>query len=83
MSVTVDGKKRTFIMHVPSAYKGDKAVPLVVDYHPIGGSGQGQLSGTTYKALTDPEGVISLYPDGTAKGSGGAMGNMPGWNVGP
>ena len=42
------------------------------------------MNGTTYKALTDPEGVISLYPDGTAKGSGGgAMGSMPGWNVGP
>lgn len=83
MSVTVDGKQRTFIMHIPSAYKGDKPVPLVVDYHPIGGSGDGQYSGTTYKSQTDPEGVISLYPDGTAKGGGGMMGNMPGWNVGP
>ena len=83
MSVTVDGKKRTFIMHIPSSYKGDKAVPLVVDYHPIGGSGEGQYGGTTYRSQTDPEGVITLYPDGTAKGSGGMMGNMPGWNVGP
>lgn len=83
MSVTVDGKKRTFIMHVPSAYKGDKAVPLVVDYHEIGGSGNGQYSSTNYRSKTDPEGVITLYPDGTSKGSGGMMGNMPGWNVGP
>ena len=81
MSVNVDGKNRTFIMHVPSAYKGDKPVPLVVDYHPIGGSGQGQLSGTTYKAQTDPEGVISLYPDGTKSADSRKMG--PGWNVGP
>lgn len=79
MSVNVDGKARTYIMHVPSSYKGDKAVPLVVDYHPIGGSGQGQLSGTTYKALTDQEGVISLYPDGT----GGKSMMGAGWNVGP
>ena len=79
MSVNVDGKNRTFIMHVPSAYKGDKPVPLVVDYHPIGGSGQGQLSGTTYKSQTDPEGVISLYPDGT----GGKSMMGAGWNVGP
>ena len=77
MSVTVDGKKRTFIMHVPDTYKGDKAVPLVVDYHPIGGSSEGQMNGTTYKALTDKEGVISLYPQGTTKTMG------PGWNVGP
>ncbi len=79
MSVNVDGKKRTFIMHVPSTYKGDKAVPLVVDYHPIGGSGQGQLGGTQYKSQTDPEGVISLYPDGT----GGKSMMGAGWNVGP
>ncbi len=79
MSVNVDGKNRTFIMHVPSAYKGDKPVPLVVDYHPIGGSGQGELGSSPYKGKTDPEGIITLYPDGTAKPGG--MGN--GWNVGP
>ncbi len=79
MSVNVDGKNRTFIMHVPSAYKGDKPVALVVDYHPIGGSGQGELSSSPYKGKTDPEGVITLYPDGTSKPGG--MGN--GWNVGP
>ncbi len=81
MSVNVDGKNRTFIMHVPSTYKGDKAVPLVVDYHPVMGSGEGQLNGTTYKALTDLEGVISLYPDGTKSANPSKMG--PGWNVGP
>ena len=79
VKLTVKGSsgQREFIMHVPSAYKGDKAVPLVIDYHPIGGSGSGQMGSTTYKKLTDPEGVISLYPDGTTKTMG------PGWNVGP
>ena len=79
MSVNVDGKNRTFIMHIPSAYKGDKPVPLVIDYHPIGGSGNGEFGSSPYKAKTDPEGVITLYPDGTSKPGG--MGN--GWNVGP
>ena len=81
LSVTVDGKQRTFIMHVPSAYKGDKPVPMVVDYHAVTGNGQGQMNGTTYKAETDPEGVISLYPDGTKSADASKMG--PGWNVGP
>ena len=85
MSVTVDGKKRTFIMHVPNAYTGDKAVPLVVDYHPIGGSGSGEMNSSPYKNKTDPEGVITLYPDGTSMGGqgGGFVSNMNGWNVGP
>lgn len=81
MDVMVDGKKRTFIMHVPDSYKGSAPVPLVVDYHPVMGSGQGQLNGTTYKSLTDKEGVISLYPDGTKSADASKMG--PGWNVGP
>ena len=79
VSLTVQGSsgKRTFIMHVPSTYKGDQAVPLLIDYHPIGGSSEGQMRDTKYKALTDKEGVISLYPQGTTKTMG------PGWNVGP
>ncbi|MBQ2559002.1 MAG: feruloyl esterase [Fibrobacter sp.] len=81
MSVTVDGKKRTFIMYIPSAYKGDKPVPLFVDYHPVMGNGEDQFKGTTYKSLTEQEGVISLYPDGTKSADSRKMG--PGWNVGP
>ncbi|MDD5943740.1 PHB depolymerase family esterase [Fibrobacter sp.] len=79
VKLTVQGSsgQRSFIMHVPSAYKGDKPVPLVIDYHPIGGSSEGQMKGTTYKSQTDPEGVITLYPQGTTKTMG------PGWNVGP
>jgi polyhydroxybutyrate depolymerase len=79
VSLTVQGSsgKRSFIMHVPSTYKGDQAVPLLIDYHPIGGSSDGQMRDTKYKALTDKEGVISLYPQGTTKTMG------PGWNVGP
>ena len=79
VKLTVQGSsgQRSFIMHVPSAYKGDKPVPLLIDYHPIGGSSEGQMKDTKYKSLTDKEGVISLYPQGTTKTMG------PGWNVGP
>lgn len=64
---------RSFIMHVPSAYKGDQPVPMVIDFHGIGGNGQGQMSGTQLRSQTDPEGVISLYPNGESAA----------WNVGP
>ena len=82
LSVKVDGKDRTFIMHVPSSYKGDKPVPMLVDYHPIGGSGSAHLSASPYKEKTDPEGVITLYPDGTPNPVGNMAGSN-GWNVGP
>ncbi|SHL22957.1 PHB depolymerase family esterase [Fibrobacter sp. UWEL] len=77
MSVTVDGKERTFIMRVPAAYKGDKPVPLVVDYHPIGGQSASHMNSSGYKTYSDALGGISLYPQGTTKTMG------PGWNVGP
>ena len=82
MSVKVDGKDRTFIMHVPSSYKGDKPVPMLVDYHPIGGDGKSHLGASPYKEKTDPEGVITLYPDGTPNPVGNMKGSN-GWNVGP
>jgi len=77
MKITVDGKERTFIMRVPQAYKGDKPVPLVVDYHPIGGSSANHMNSSGYKTYSDAIGGISLYPQGTTKTMG------PGWNVGP
>ncbi len=77
MTVMVGSTSRTYILHVPSAYKGDTAVPLVVDFHPLGGSGSSEEGSSPYKAQTDPEGVISAYPNGLSGPSGGA------WNVGP
>lgn len=76
-TVQVGGASRTYILHVPSSYKGTEAVPLVVDFHPLGGSGSGELNSSPYKAATDPEGVITAYPDGNKGPSGGA------WDVGP
>ena len=66
---------RTYILHVPTAYKGTSPVPLVVDYHPLGGTGSQEESGSPFKAQTDPEGVVTAYPNGKSGPSGGA------WNV--
>ncbi|HTQ07412.1 MAG TPA: PHB depolymerase family esterase [Polyangiaceae bacterium] len=76
-TVQVGSVSRTYILHVPSAYKGTSAVPLVVDFHPLGGSGSSEESSSPYKAQTDPEGVVTAYPNGESGPSGGA------WNVGP
>jgi polyhydroxybutyrate depolymerase len=73
----VGGTSRTYILHVPSKYDGTKPVPLVVDFHPLGGSGSSESGSSPYKAQTDPEGVITAYPDGKRGPSGGA------WSVGP
>ena len=84
MTVMVDTVRRSFVMNVPAAYDGSKAVPLIVDYHAPGGSGSNAyaLDSAYYRPYTEPEGVITLYPNGTSKGGAG-MSSMPGWNVGP
>lgn len=76
-TIQVKGLNRNYILHVPSSYNGSQSVPLVVDFHPLGGSGSNQLAASPYKQKTDPEGVITVYPDGQKGPSGGA------WNVGP
>src|SRR5256885_1088070 len=68
---------RTYVLHVPARYDGSKPVPLVVDFHPLGGSGPSERSGSPYPAQTDADGVIMAFPSGLSGPSGGA------WNVGP
>jgi len=74
-NLTVDSIARNYILHVPSGYKGDSPVPLVLDFHPIGGSASEWRSGSPYPAVIDKEGVISAFPDGLK----GPMGQA--WNV--
>lgn len=76
-TVTVGSANRSYILHVPAKYDGSAPVPLVVDFHPLGGSGPSERSGSPYPAQTDPEGVIMAFPTGLSGPSGGA------WNVGP
>jgi len=77
-TITVGGVSREYILHVPTQYNGENAVPLVVDFHPIMGSDTSEFNSSPYKAETDPEGVITAYPNGL-KGPTG----MRAWNVGP
>ena len=74
-NLTVDSIARNYILHVPSAYTGTSAVPLVLDFHPIGGSATEWRTGSPYPAVIDKEGVISAFPDGLT----GPMGQA--WDV--
>lgn len=77
-TISVNGVSRKYILHVPSSYKGDTAVSLVVDFHPIGGNASGESTSSPYKALTDPEGVITVYPDGLNSPNMGQAWNVQG-----
>ena len=73
--ITVGTLNREYILHVPSAYKGDSPAPLVLDFHPLGGSDSSWRTGSPYPAVIDSEGVISAFPNGQSGPSGQA------WNV--
>lgn len=71
-SVSVDGTTRTYVQHVPPGYTGTTPVPVVIDFHPLGGTGNSWKNSTGWGGLADTEGFIMIWPDG--------VGNS--WHVG-
>lgn len=76
-TLTVQGVSRSYVLHVPAAYDGSKPVPLVVDFHPMPGSGMQERTSSPYPSQVDPEGALMAFPTGLAGPSGNS------WNVGP
>ncbi|HEY6725777.1 MAG TPA: PHB depolymerase family esterase [Polyangiaceae bacterium] len=76
-TVLVGGMTRNYVLHIPPNYTGRDPVPLVVDFHGVGGSGMSHRSNSPYPAELDPEGVVMAFPDGLRGPAGTA------WNVGP
>lgn len=76
-TVQVGSLSRTYVLHLPAAYAGARPVPLVVDFHGIGGTGAGELAASPYPPVLDAMGVVMAFPDGL-KGPAGTA-----WNVGP
>jgi polyhydroxybutyrate depolymerase len=66
-SLVSGGLTRTFLVHVPASYKGTAAVPLVIVYHGLGGTGQGMALLTHFSKVADKYGFIAVYPDGINK----------------
>ena len=72
-TISIGGVSRTYILHVPSSYTGTKPVPLVIDFHALGGTGSQEQSLSGYQAIADREGFPILFPDGIDNA----------WNIGP
>ena len=76
-SISIGGVNRSYIVHVPPSYRGDKAVPLLVDLHPLFMNASFEQGNSGYQAIANREGFIVVYPDGVRAGLG------TGWNIGP
>src|SRR5262245_28459503 len=55
-TIQVSGLSRTYILHVPSSYSGTTPVPLVLDFHPLFGTGAIERNNSGYLALSDQNG---------------------------
>ncbi len=74
----VDGRERSYLVDLPPAYDGRRALPLVILFH--GGGGDARQARRQYgmTALARREGFIVVYPNGS-----GRMGNrLLTWNAG-
>ena len=69
--------ERECIVHVPDTYNPKKPCPLVLVLHGYSLSGDAMEEFTGFSGLSDKEGFIAVYPDGTI----GAEGKR-GWNTG-
>jgi len=67
-SITVDGRPRTYEIHVPVSYKSDQPVPLVLVLHGRLGNGKGTLALTHFDKVADAHNFIAVFPDGLHRG---------------
>ena len=75
-TLTSSGESRTFIVHIPTGYTGSAPVPVVFDFHPLGGTGAEQEGSSGWKAQCDSVGCIAIFPDSSAKAGDDS------WNAG-
>ncbi len=66
-SMMHDGVERTYLLHLPPAYDGEDALPMVFVFHGGGGEGEGMARVTHMSDVADERGFIAVYPDGIDK----------------
>lgn len=62
-----DGKRRSYLVHLPAGFEGQGGLPMVIVIH--GGAGNGERAElvSEMSAKADREGFIAVYPDGTGR----------------
>ena len=78
LSLTVSGRARTVIVHVPSGYAGTSHIPLVLNMHGSGSTAAAQELFTGMDAAADSDDFIVAYPQALIPDGTGFDWNVPG-----
>ncbi len=78
LALTVDGHRRTVIVHVPTGYTGSHAVALVLNMHGSGSTAAQQEVLTGMDVTADTKGFIVAYPQALIPQGEGFDWNVPG-----
>lgn len=70
---TAGGQVREYILHVPSAYRPEKPLALVLGFHGAGSSAREFERYSDFSFIANMEGFIVVYPQ--------ALGGHPTWNT--
>ena len=77
VDIRINGFRRTYLVHIPSGYKPEAPLPLVVVIHGAFDTAEGMEKFSRFSQLADREGFMVLYPNGM-----GILGFLQHWNAG-
>lgn len=81
IDVSVDGRPRSALVHVPSGEAGAGApLPVVVSFHGVDGSAAVQRSTDGLVEVADREGFVVVHPEGLEVGLNDRVTGLSGWD---
>ena len=78
MRITVAGRSRTIIVHIPRGYTGTRALPLVLNLHGSGSTAAHQELLTGMDRTADADSFFVVYPQALIPDGAGFVWNIPG-----
>jgi polyhydroxybutyrate depolymerase len=85
LSLAVEGRQRSYLVHVPPRAGRAKLLPVVIMFHGGGGSAESARRETGWDRKADRDGFLAVFPEGTPPDPsrpGRFIGNPQTWNDG-
>jgi polyhydroxybutyrate depolymerase len=76
-AMRVDGRERTYSLHVPAEYDGTEAAPLLLALHGRLGTGSGEERLAHLDEVSDEHDFLVVYPDGLDRSWADGRGGTP------